>query len=459
MARSPGGRPRCGSRRFRGGGKLRVAVRSCCSSSRCEGEASWLRMRRRWRAIGIWAAATMLALGVDRCQGSSGAARDGMSTGWRYDPRSLFSILNPIALAGWLLLVFLPRWPSWTATVVRWGGAVPLLCAGVHDVLVAAALPGSEGGFSSLAGVRALFADPWVLLAGWTHYLAFDLFIGSWEVRDAQRRGVTAPAGRARIGDDVPARAGGLSALPRVSGRPNVDGGDGGHGTSFNSETRSNGDESGIRGLLSADDGPAIGRAVRSADTPGSQVTQSAHRDLWSRGISRSPAARARRHRRTHLVASSPCLRFSELKLVPCPPSPPSRSACSKRGAHMSKPLLAAVLLMSVVLPLGGAELSETDRRRLGSHLEMTSSWLIDEVSNLSRPSSSSGLRPGPGPSSKSSTISLSSARLLGRPAEGCEDPTRGPHAVEPGHRILWYGIDRTNRETAIDDGDSPKGS
>jgi len=53
--------------------------------------------------------------------------------------------------------------------------------------------------------------------------------------------------------------------------------------------------------LLSADDGPAIGRAVRSADTPGSQVTQSAHRDLWSRGISRSPAARARRHRRTHL--------------------------------------------------------------------------------------------------------------------------------------------------------------
>jgi len=29
-----------------------------------------------------------------------------------------------------------------------------------------------------------------VLLAGWTHYLAFDLFIGGWEVRDAQRRGI-----------------------------------------------------------------------------------------------------------------------------------------------------------------------------------------------------------------------------------------------------------------------------
>ena len=26
---------------------------------------------------------------------------------------------------------------------------------------------------------------------GWTHYLAFDLFIGGWEVRDAQSRGIS----------------------------------------------------------------------------------------------------------------------------------------------------------------------------------------------------------------------------------------------------------------------------
>ena len=38
--------------------------------------------------------------------------------------------------------------------------------------------------------MRALFDNPWALLAGWTHYLAFDLFIGGWEVRDAQRRGI-----------------------------------------------------------------------------------------------------------------------------------------------------------------------------------------------------------------------------------------------------------------------------
>jgi hypothetical protein len=67
---------------------------------------------------------------------------------------------------------------------------MPVLLAVVYIVLIAAALPGSEGGFSSLAGVSALFDNPWLLLAGWTHYLAFDLFVGGWEVRDAQSRGI-----------------------------------------------------------------------------------------------------------------------------------------------------------------------------------------------------------------------------------------------------------------------------
>ena len=99
----------------------------------------------------------------------------------------LFSILNLMAVAAWLPLVFLPR-VRWTATLLP--VAMPSLLAAVYVALVAATLPGSEGGFSSLAGVRALFDNPWALLAGWTHYLAFDLFIGGWEVRDAQRRGI-----------------------------------------------------------------------------------------------------------------------------------------------------------------------------------------------------------------------------------------------------------------------------
>jgi hypothetical protein len=99
----------------------------------------------------------------------------------------LFSILNLLTMAAWLPLVFLPR-ARWATTVVP--VVMPSLLAVIYVVLVAATLGRSEGGFSSLAGVRALFENPWVLLAGWTHYLAFDLFVGGWEVRDAQRRGI-----------------------------------------------------------------------------------------------------------------------------------------------------------------------------------------------------------------------------------------------------------------------------
>ncbi|HEX6052418.1 MAG TPA: ABA4-like family protein [Gemmatimonadaceae bacterium] len=99
----------------------------------------------------------------------------------------LFSVLNAVAMAGWLPLVFLPR-QRWSTEVVP--VVVPGVLAVAYVALVLVALPGSEGGFSSLTGVRTLFDNPWGLLAGWVHYLAFDLFIGGWELRDAQRRGV-----------------------------------------------------------------------------------------------------------------------------------------------------------------------------------------------------------------------------------------------------------------------------
>ena len=102
-------------------------------------------------------------------------------------PEQLFSMLNVVAMAGWLPLIFLPR-ARWASTIVPI--AVPVALAIVYGTLVAVALPGSNGGFSSLSGVRTLFDNPWGLLAGWTHYLAFDLFIGGWEVRDAREHGI-----------------------------------------------------------------------------------------------------------------------------------------------------------------------------------------------------------------------------------------------------------------------------
>ena len=98
----------------------------------------------------------------------------------------IFSLLNLIAMAAWLVLILFPRSRSTTKVL----SVVPALLAVVYVALLAVALPQGEGGFSSLAGVSALFENRWALLAGWTHYLAFDLFIGGWEVRDAQSHGI-----------------------------------------------------------------------------------------------------------------------------------------------------------------------------------------------------------------------------------------------------------------------------
>ena len=103
-------------------------------------------------------------------------------------PEQAFSIVNLIATAAWVALVILPG-RRWVTDIVT-STAVPLLFAIVYVGIVAATVGHTPGGFSTLAGVAALFSNPWVLLAGWIHYLAFDLLIGTWETRDAREHGV-----------------------------------------------------------------------------------------------------------------------------------------------------------------------------------------------------------------------------------------------------------------------------
>jgi hypothetical protein len=103
-------------------------------------------------------------------------------------PDRIFSIVNAIALLSWVLLALLPRqrWVTKTLT----GTLVPALLATVYTAIIAATWHGSPGGFSTLPAVATLFSNRWLLLAGWTHYLAFDLLVGNWEVRDARERGI-----------------------------------------------------------------------------------------------------------------------------------------------------------------------------------------------------------------------------------------------------------------------------
>ena len=106
-------------------------------------------------------------------------------------PDALFFLANTGALLGWALLVLAPRWHGTRAVVLS--GALPLLLAAGYVVVIGyqtVAHPAPGAGFNSLGQVAALFRQPWALLAGWIHYLCFDMSVGAWETRDAHRRGV-----------------------------------------------------------------------------------------------------------------------------------------------------------------------------------------------------------------------------------------------------------------------------
>jgi hypothetical protein len=103
-------------------------------------------------------------------------------------PERTFAIVNQVALVAWLLLLLFPR--RHIVTHVIAGGVVPVLLAVAYVALIAANWSSSEGGFSSLAEVAALFSNPWLLVGGWVHYLVFDLLVGRWELLDSQQRAI-----------------------------------------------------------------------------------------------------------------------------------------------------------------------------------------------------------------------------------------------------------------------------
>jgi hypothetical protein len=99
----------------------------------------------------------------------------------------LFSIVNTGVLPFWLVLAFAPfRWPLVRPVVI----AVAVLLAMVYAALFGVYFGSGTGNFNSLGGVAQLFSNPGLLLAGWVHYLAFDLLVGTWEREEAARIGI-----------------------------------------------------------------------------------------------------------------------------------------------------------------------------------------------------------------------------------------------------------------------------
>ena len=105
------------------------------------------------------------------------------------DPDSVFRLANTAALLGWVALCLTPGHVRWAGAVRRASGlGLPLALSVLYVAMLATHWRG-QGGFGSPAEVRALFDVPGALVAGWVHYLAFDLFVGRWIAERASQQG------------------------------------------------------------------------------------------------------------------------------------------------------------------------------------------------------------------------------------------------------------------------------
>jgi len=103
-------------------------------------------------------------------------------------PDQLFSISNLVAMGGWILLVIAPNW-AYTQKIILNG--IIILLSLLYAILIVGHFGEPKGGgYNTLEQVSNLFQNRWLLLAGWVHYLAFDLITGLFIVHNARLNGV-----------------------------------------------------------------------------------------------------------------------------------------------------------------------------------------------------------------------------------------------------------------------------
>lgn len=94
----------------------------------------------------------------------------------------VYELANASVIPAWLLLVFVPQHKV-TKLLVHSYIYPALLC--VFYLYVAMTSIGGEGGMDTLQNLKLSFQREEILILGWVHYLAFDLFVGAWITRDA----------------------------------------------------------------------------------------------------------------------------------------------------------------------------------------------------------------------------------------------------------------------------------
>lgn len=100
----------------------------------------------------------------------------------------IFQACMAFAVAGWIALALAPINRSFCVAFAR--GVALVLSVAYLSQFMWITEPTEGGNFSTLDGIVILFSKAGNVMLGWTHYLAFDLFIGSWEAEDAVESGV-----------------------------------------------------------------------------------------------------------------------------------------------------------------------------------------------------------------------------------------------------------------------------
>lgn len=99
----------------------------------------------------------------------------------------IFSAANTLALSSWIILILFGD-SKVAHKIIHSGGVSTFLSIAYMIAVIFALASGAPGGFDSLESVSRLFESRDWLLAGWVHYLAFDLWVGSWISRKARSK-------------------------------------------------------------------------------------------------------------------------------------------------------------------------------------------------------------------------------------------------------------------------------
>ena len=105
------------------------------------------------------------------------------------NPDTLFKVTCMVAAVGWIVLLFIS--PFWSGYDKFLTGIIIALLALTYTYLNFSNFdPDILSKFSTLDGIQSLFQNKSLLLAGWEHFMAFDLLVAVWIKKNSIKLGI-----------------------------------------------------------------------------------------------------------------------------------------------------------------------------------------------------------------------------------------------------------------------------